>query len=153
MQCHYGEGMPSSTAVIVDLAPDDPRLPEMLEVLRHLRAELTLPQLHEIYAEGFGQGLRFTAVQDGGRFVAVAGWRLVACTTAGRRLYIDDLVTDPDVRSAGHGKLLLSELERRAREAGCRYLDLDSGVHRGAAHRFYFRERMTIASYHFVLPL
>lgn len=138
---------------IVDIGPDHPRLPELYEVLRQLRTELTLPQLHEIYAEGFDQGLRFTAVEEDGRLVAVAGWRLVACTTAGRRLYIDDLVTDPQVRSAGHGHLLIAELERRAREAGCRILDLDSGVHRGAAHRFYFRERMTIASYHFMLTL
>ena len=142
--------MPSS---IVDIDPDHPRLPEMLEVLQHLRTDLGLAQLREIYAEGYPQGLRFTAVEDGGRFVAVAGWRLVACTTVGRRLYIDDLVTDPDVRSSGHGKLLLAELERRARDAGCRVLDLDSGVHRGAAHRFYFRERMTISSYHFMLVL
>jgi GNAT superfamily N-acetyltransferase len=138
---------------IVDITPDHPRLPEMYDVLRHLRTELTLPQLREIYAEGFLQGLRFTAVDDDGSLVAVAGWRLVACTTAGRRLYIDDLVTDPQLRSAGHGHLLITELERRAREAGCSILDLDSGVHRGAAHRFYFRERMTIASYHFMLSL
>ena len=113
----HGEPMPTS---IVDIDPDHPRLPEMHEVLRHLRTELTLAQLREIYAEGFPQGLRFTAVDEDGRLVAVAGWRLVACTTAGRRLYIDDLVTDPAVRSAGHGHLLLAELERRAREAGCR---------------------------------
>jgi GNAT superfamily N-acetyltransferase len=142
--------MPSS---IVDLDPDHPRLQEMHEVLRHLRTDLTLPQLREIYAEAFPQGLRFTAVDDDGRLVAVAGWRLVACTTATRRLYIDDLVTDPNVRSAGYGHLLLAELEGRARQAGCRILDLDSGVHRGDAHRFYFRERMTIASYHFMLTL
>ena len=148
----HREAVPSS-ASIVDVDPDSPRLPEMLGVLRHLRTELTMPQLREIYAEGFGQGLRFTAVDDGGRIVAVAGWRLVACTTVGRRLYVDDLVTDPQVRSSGHGRLLLAELERRARDAGCRVLDLDSGVHRGAAHRFYFRERMTITAYHFTLPL
>jgi GNAT superfamily N-acetyltransferase len=142
-------GVPS----ILDIDPDSPRLPEMHEVLRHLRPEVTLPQLREIYAEGYPQGLRFTAVDDESRIVAVAGWRLVACTTVGRRLYIDDLVTDPDLRSAGHGRLLLTELERRARGAGCRVLDLDSGVHRGAAHRFYFRERMTITAYHFTLPL
>jgi GNAT superfamily N-acetyltransferase len=146
----HREAMPST---IVDIDPDHPRLPEMYEVLRHLRTELTLPQLHEIYAEGFPQGLRFTAVDDDGRLVAAAGWRLVACTTVGRRLYIDDLVTDPNVRSAGHGRLLLGELEKRARAAGCRILDLDSGVHRSDAHRFYFRERMSITSYHFMLVL
>jgi len=138
---------------IVDIDPDHPRLPELHAVLQHLRTGLTLPQLRDIYAEGYAQGLRYTAVDDGGRLVAVAGWRLVACTTAGRRLYIDDLVTDPTLRSAGHGHLLIAELERRARDAGCSLLDLDSGVHRGAAHRFYFRERMTITAYHFTLAL
>ncbi len=138
---------------ILDLAVDDPRLPEMYEVLHHLRTDLTLEGLREIYAEGYPQGLRFTAALSAGAIVAVAGWRLVACTTATRRLYIDDLVSHPASRSAGHGKLLLADLERRAREAGCSILDLDSGVHRAAAHRFYFRERLTITAYHFTLPL
>lgn len=134
---------------IVDLAVDDPRLPEMFEVLRELRPHLTLKHLREIYAEGYPQGLRFTAVESDGHIVAVAGWRLIACTTVGRRLYVDDLVTRPAERSSGHGKLLLGELDQRARAAGCAILTLESGVHRGDAHRFYFRERMIISAYHF----
>ena len=143
----------TSAGTILDLAVDDPRLPELYEVLRHLRTDLTLQALREIYSEGYPQGLRFTAALADDEIVAVAGWRLVACTTAIRRLYIDDLVTHPARRSGGHGKLLLAALEQRARAAGCSILDLDSGVHRGAAHRFYFRERMTITAYHFTLPL
>ena len=46
--------------------------------------------------------------------------------------------------------MLLADLERRARAAGCSLLDLDSGVPRHAAHRFSFRERMAITSHHFV---
>jgi GNAT superfamily N-acetyltransferase len=138
---------------IIDLELDDPRMAEALEVLVQLRPQLTLEQWRRIYAEGHPQGLRFTVVEDEGAIVAVAGWRLVACTTAGRRLYIDDLVTNASTRSRGHGKLLLTELEQRARDAGCTVLDLDSGVQRGAAHRFYFREAMTITAYHFTTPL
>ncbi len=140
------ESGPGTT--IVDIEVDDPRLPEVFEVLSQLRTALTLEDLRVIYAEAHPQGLRYTAVVSGGAIVAVAGWRLVACTVARRRLYIDDLVTNGAVRSAGHGKQLLSELERRARAAGCTVLDLDSGVHRGSAHRFYFREGLTIDSYH-----
>jgi GNAT superfamily N-acetyltransferase len=143
----------SHTSVIIDITVDDPRLPEVVEVLHDLRPKLTIELMRGIYAEGHPQGLRYTAVEHDGAIVAVAGWRLVACTTAGRRLYIDDLVTQQTNRSAGHGSLLLRELEDRARAAGCSILDLDSGVHRGAAHRFYFRERMTITGYHFGLPL
>jgi GNAT superfamily N-acetyltransferase len=138
---------------ILDLGVDDRRLPELYEVLRHLRTELTLEQLRTVYAEGHPQGLRYTVVEDGGRIVAVAGWRLIACTTALRRLYVDDLVTDPGVRSSGHGALLLGELERRARDAGCSTLTLESGVQRRDAHRFYFRERMSIGAYHFAKGL
>jgi GNAT superfamily N-acetyltransferase len=143
----------ASPARVVDLELDDPRMSDALAVLKQLRPQLTLDGWRQIYTEGHPQGLRFTAVEANGAIVAVAGWRLVACTTAGRRLYIDDLVTDDATRSAGHGKLLLTELEQRARDAGCTVLDLDSGVQRGAAHRFYFRERMTITAYHFTAPL
>jgi len=138
---------------ILDLGVDDPRLPEMYEVLHALRTELTFDQLRAVYAEGHPQGLRYTAVEADGRIVAVAGWRLMACTTALRRLYVDDLVTDPAVRSSGHGALLLGELERRARNAGCTLLTLESGVQRYDAHRFYFRERMSIGAYHFAKAL
>ncbi len=47
------------------------------------------------------------------------------------------------------GAALLRELERRARDAGCAVVDLDSGVQRHGAHRFYLRERMDITSHHF----
>ncbi len=135
----------------VDLAPGDPRLAaDVIPVLKQLRAHLTLESLAEVYAEGHAQGLRFTAVYDGeGRCLAVAGWRLMATTVALRKLYVDDLVTAADHRGRGIGAALLRELENRARQAGCRAIDLDSGVSREDAHRFYFRERMAITSLHF----
>jgi GNAT superfamily N-acetyltransferase len=135
----------------VDLAPGDPRLvSDMLPVLRELRTELTARQLVSIYAEGYQQGLRFTAVYDGGRCIAAAGWRLVATTAVGgRKLYIDDLVVDATVRSRGYGRALLAELTGRARAAGCTVIDLDSATFRTDAHRFYMRERLAIHSFHF----
>jgi GNAT superfamily N-acetyltransferase len=136
----------------VDLEPGDPRLEaEVLPVLLELRPHLTPASLAAVYSEGHPQGLRFTAVYDeDGRCVAVAGWRLVATTVALRKLYVDDLVTISAMRSRGIGRALLDELTRRAREAGCRALDLDSGIERHDAHRFYLRERMRILSHHFV---
>lgn len=134
----------------VDFAPGDARLTsDVFPVLRELRTDLTAEQFSEIYAEGHPQGLRFTAAYDGESCVAVAGWRLMATTVAGRKLYVDDLVTAADRRGRGTGSALLSELQRRAREAGCTAIDLDSGTAREDAHRFYFRERMSIVSLHF----
>jgi GNAT superfamily N-acetyltransferase len=138
---------------LVDVEPVDPRLlADLLPVLLELRPHLTAESLTAIYAEGHRQGLRFLAAYDGERCVGVAGWRLVATTNSGRKLYVDDLVTTESARSRGVGHALLTELGRRAAAADCTVLDLDSGVHRSDAHRFYYRERMRIASYHFVRP-
>ena len=142
------------TLRMVDLGPGDPRLSaEVLPVLRELRPHLTAESFAAVYAEGHPQGLRFTAAYDGDRCAGVAGWRILACTVAVRRLYVDDLVTTASSRSAGVGQALLAELEGRARAAGCAVLDLDSGVQRHDAHRFYLRERMAISAHHFTKQL
>jgi hypothetical protein len=70
-------------------------------------------------------------------------------TYEGRRLYVDDLVSDESRRSQGGGKLLLDWLEVKARSLGCDVLALDSGVQRERAHRFYFREGMSVSSFGF----
>ena len=138
----------------VDMDPRDPRLTtDLLPVLLELRPHLTPESFADVYSEGHPQGLRYTAVYDDDRCVAVAGWRLVATTVALRKLYVDDLVTDAGHRGRGVGAALLRELESRAREAGCRVLDLDSGADREDAHRFYFREGLVIRGLHFVRRL
>ncbi|HJR19160.1 MAG TPA: GNAT family N-acetyltransferase [Actinomycetota bacterium] len=142
------------TLRLVDLEPGDPRLSsDILPVLLDLRPHLTPESFAAIYAEGHPAGLRYTAAYDDDRCVGVAGWRFVATTFATRKLYVDDLVTEPSGRSKGVGKALIAELERRAREAGCSVLDLDSGVHRFDAHRFYHREGLTISAHHFTKRL
>ena len=142
------------TYELVDLEPGDPRLiDDMLPVLAQLRTQLDAAGLAAIYAEGHPQGLRFLVAYDGDRCLGVAGWRIVALTFAVRKLYVDDLVTTADGRSKGVGHALLAELESRARATGCTVIDLDSGVQRHDAHRFYFRERMHISSHHFTKAL
>jgi GNAT superfamily N-acetyltransferase len=136
---------------LVDIEPSDPRaLTDVLPVLQELRPHLSAESFAAIYTEGYPQGLRFLAAYDGERCVGVAGWRLIALTFSGRKLYVDDLVTSESQRSRGVGHALLNELGQRAANAGCTVLDLDSGVQRFDAHRFYFREGMHIASHHFV---
>ncbi|HEV7656951.1 MAG TPA: GNAT family N-acetyltransferase [Mycobacteriales bacterium] len=139
---------------LVDLEPGDARLvDDMLPVLVELRPQLTAASFTAVYAEGHPQGLRYLVAYDGDRCVGVAGWRVLALTFATRKLYVDDLVTTSDGRSQGVGHALLAELETRARAAGCTVIDLDSGVQRHDAHRFYLRERMHISSHHFTKAL
>jgi ribosomal protein S18 acetylase RimI-like enzyme len=99
------------------------------------------------------QGYRVLALWEDGRVVACAGYRVTENLIRGRFLYVDDLVTDAAARSRRHGDRLFDALVAEAGRQGCRSLVLDSGVDNGAAHRFYFRRRMTVTALHFALPL
>ena len=75
--------------------------------------------------------------------------RMIERTLSFRELYCDDLVTDEALRSTGVGHALMEHMAKLARERGCDLFTLDSGTQRQQAHRFYFREGMTITSFHF----
>jgi len=62
---------------------------------------------------------------------------------------VDDLVTDESKRSSGVGQALMDHLQRVAKGAGCESYNLDSGVQRQRAHKFYFREGMAVTGFHF----
>jgi GNAT superfamily N-acetyltransferase len=94
-------------------------------------------------------GYALVALREGERVCAVAGFRISENLAWGVFLYVDDLVTLSSDRSSGRGGALLDWLTTHARENGCEQLHLDSGVQRFAAHRFYLRHRMDIASHHF----
>lgn len=95
------------------------------------------------------QGYRLAFLESEGEVRAVAGYRFLESLFSDKNLYVDDLVTRDNDRSRGFGGELLDWLIERARENGCESLELDSGVQRFDAHRFYFRKRMSISSYHF----
>ncbi len=89
------------------------------------------------------------ALYEDGVCRAAGGFRLATGLALGHYLYVDDLVSDTESRSRGHGKALLDWLSEYGREQGCTSLHLDSGVQRHDAHRFYLRERMDIVFFHF----
>ena len=102
------------------------------------------------------EGYRIAYAEKAGRITAVAGYRIqhmLYQQESGRMMYVDDLVTAEKARSLGHGRLLLSWLANEARRTGCDALELDSGVQRVGAHRFYLGQGMHISSYHFRHPL
>jgi GNAT superfamily N-acetyltransferase len=122
----------------------------------HRQLRDRLPPGHAAYRETlervFAKGGRLClAVEDSGAGLVkgLALWRVVENTYEGRRLYVDDLVTDAACRSQGVGKALIAWLEARARMLSCSVLALDSGVGRSDAHRFYFREGFVIPAFCF----
>jgi GNAT superfamily N-acetyltransferase len=120
----------------------------------HRQLRPLIPAPYAGYLAGmFGEGVRMTILSDDEGPKALAVWRVLTTTYQGRRLYVDDLVTDQNSRSGGHGGALLGRLQDQARALDCDYFALDSGTHRTAAHRFYFRHGMTIASFAFQTAL
>jgi GNAT superfamily N-acetyltransferase len=117
----------------------------MADLRPHVAREDFLATVRAMQADG----LRLACLRDGGRVVAVAGYRISTNLFCGRHLYVDDLVTAEAERSKGHGKMLLAWLRRQAVENDCDVFHLDSGVQRKRAHAFYLREGLELASYHF----
>ena len=81
--------------------------------------------------------------------MGVAVYRIYENTFDGVHLYVDDLVSDEARRSEGVGRALMKHLQTVARRADCQRLTLDSGLQRGKAHKFCFREGMTVEGFHF----
>lgn len=84
---------------------------------------------------------------------AIAGFRIFETLAHGKVLYIDDLVTDVSAHGNGYGSALIDWLIQYARSQDCASLQLDSGVQRSQAHRFYFGRDMTITAFHFAIQL
>lgn len=115
------------------------------------------PQLPAGYCARMAQicaaGGRMLVAAHQQQILGLAVWRLIENTHEGRKLYVDDLITDEQQRSSGVGAALLSRLEDYARQHECSNLALDSGTQRLRAHAFYFREGMRITSFAFHKPI
>ena len=121
----------------------------MQQLRPHISAEVFVPRVRVQQQNGY----ILAGLADHGVVRAVAGYRYIENLYSGRVLYVDDLVTDDAVRSRGYGKALLDWLVTEARAQACHTLELDSGVQRFGAHRFYLNQRMDIVAHHFLLPL
>ncbi|WP_456954715.1 GNAT family N-acetyltransferase [Lysobacter sp. HA35] len=119
------------------------------DVMRQLRTAIAHEDYLSTVRRMMDGGYRQAALFDGDQVRAVVGFRVFEMLYTGRLLYVDDLSTDERVRSKGFGHALLDWVKAEARATGCKELHLDSGVQRAAAHRFYFREAMTVNCFHF----
>jgi GNAT superfamily N-acetyltransferase len=138
---------------VIQEATTDEEIASTFSVMRQLRLHLAEDEYLETIKRMQRRGYRLAAVTECGETRCVAGFRIIEFLAYGKFLYVDDLVTAEDTRSGGHGKRMLDWLTSLAREEGCTQLQLDSGVQRHDAHRFYFREGMKISSYHFSMVL
>ncbi len=78
---------------------------------------------------------------DGGELVGLSTVYLdIHSVRFGYRAWLEDLAVDPNRRSEGIGKALIEASRAWGNERGATHLELDSGVDRTDAHRFYERE-------------
>lgn len=122
----------------------------MLQLRPHILLAEYLPTVRRMMQS---EGYCLVALRERDVVRAVAGYRFVEMLYCGRILVIDDLVTDVDARSRGHGKALLTWLKEEARQHDCNEVHLDSRAHREQAHRFYCREGFLITCFHFCATL
>lgn len=110
-------------------------------VMRELRPHL--PDAAAFAAQVLRQtrgGYRLLAAWRDHAATGLIGYRIQENLMNGRFLFVDDLVVRADERRSGLGAHLLDAARRRAHEAGCRQLVLDTGLGMALAQRFYFRQ-------------
>ncbi len=98
-------------------------------------------------------GYRLLALHVGSNILALAGYRVQENLVHGRFLYVDDLVTDANLRGAGHGAALMTRLKQDALALGCAKLVLDTPLSNALGHRFYFRHGLLATALRFSLPI
>lgn len=121
----------------------------MVQLRTHLTKEGFLKRVRHQQKQGY----KLAFLKQGRKVMSVAGFRILDNLFLGKFLYIDDLITDAENRSKRYGDKLFDWITTYAKGCGCKTVDLDSGVHRFDAHRFYMRKRMVISDHHFSLAL
>lgn len=125
-------------------------LPLMRELRPHLAdADDFTARIRRMRAQSYCLLAGVEAGAEGGKPVALAGYRLQENLIYGRFLYVDDLVVDATRRGGRWGARLLQALDGIAREAGCARLVLDTGLANSLAQRFYFRQGLLSQGLHF----
>jgi GNAT superfamily N-acetyltransferase len=135
--------------MVIRIAESDEEVAACFPVMRQLRPHLEADEFVSMIRKRMPADYKLAYVEVDGRPVAIAGYRITEKLSTGRFLHVDDLVTDEASRSKGYGARLLEWLRDQARAAACRSLQLDTGVQRKDAQRFYEREGMRLSAYHY----
>ncbi|SRR5579875_1386008 len=137
----------------IKLASSDDEIRACSSVMRQLRTHIAEADFLKRIRFQQRSGYQLCYLTEENTVRSVAGFRFIENLASGRVLYVDDLVSACGSRSNGYGQKVLAWLVEQAKAAGCDTLELDSGVQRFGAHRFYLRNRMDIVSHHFRMNL
>ena len=132
------------------IRPAEPRdLPGVIALLRQLSdgrtpgvawPVTTVEEGADVWTEVLAQpGRAFLVADEDGPLVGTVDLFILPNLTHGASpiAYMENVVVDRERRGSGVGLSLVSEVERRAREAGCYKIQLISHTAREQAYRFY----------------
>jgi GNAT superfamily N-acetyltransferase len=137
----------------VKFASSDIDLARCFPIIVQLRPHLTQSEFTNRVKHQQQAGYSLVYLEQHDTIKSVAGFRVLETLVDGRLLYVDDLISDASERSKGYGSALLDWLVDYAKSKECSSVQLDSGVQRAEAHRFYFRKGMKISAFHFNLSI
>lgn len=138
----------------ITIANTDDDITACYRVLHQLRPKLNESTFVDDVRRLQTKGYVLASLRDDDDVVrCVAGYRYYEMFATGVTLYVDDLVTDAEHRSSGHGKAMLDWLIEESVRNGCNFLTLDSGLKRLDAHRFYRKHGLQDMALHFAIPV
>ncbi|MGA9450453.1 MAG: GNAT family N-acetyltransferase [Verrucomicrobiia bacterium] len=137
----------------IAIAVTEEQIRRCFPVMAQLRPHLVETEFVRRVRRQQRAGYKLAFLRDKRNIKAVAGYRFLESLSWGKFIYVDDLVTDEQVRSQGFGQQLFAWLVKQAKARGCDQFHLDSGVQRFGAHRFYLACRMDIVGHHFTMKL
>ncbi|WP_331234365.1 GNAT family N-acetyltransferase [Natronorarus salvus] len=115
--------------------------------------DLEREEYRELYAAMREEGYHLFGGFVDDEPIAAAGVRVGTNFYLGRHAYVYDLVVTETERSKGHGSALLSFVNEWATERECEAVELESGLWREEAHRFYERNGYEKYCFSFVYEL
>ena len=137
----------------IKIAKTDSEILSCFEILQQLRPHLKKEDFISQIRRQERQGYKLVFIEEDKKVISVAGFRLTEKLSKGKFVFVDDLVTDKENRSKGYGEKLIQWIIELAKENNCNVFELDSGVEKFDAHRFYLKHRMKISCHHFSLNL
>ena len=115
--------------------------------------ELSIQQYKSYLEEMIPKGYHQLVLLEGSKAVGLSGYWLNVKLFSGPYVELDNVIVDAGYRSKGIGKLLCEQIEKKARENGCKMAVLDAYVENFRAHQFYYRQGYIARGYHFLKKL
>lgn len=129
-------------------------LEKCFKLMKVLRPKLaTAPEFAEQVQRQQESSYRLLGLELNGKVIGLAGYRESENLVHGKFIYVDDLVTDPEMRSQKLGSILLEQISLIAEEKNKVSVVLDTAMANTQAQKFYYREGFLGLGMHFIKRL